>query len=157
MKNGVPSSSLYEQLVPPVQLCDTIQFFVTSPFLSEDFLREKYLVQGLSTTQIAKAIGSASSTVLKYLRKFNIPVRKPSQSIRGKRKGFGLPYGKRIVKGELVNLKKEQEGIEKMKALREEGYSYWKIAAIFNSIKIPTQTGKGKWYARTIQQILEKN
>ena len=41
-----------------------------------------------------------------------------------------------------------------MNDLRAQGFSYWKIADIFNSMKIPTQMGKGKWHAKTIHQIL---
>jgi hypothetical protein len=48
------------------------------------------------------------------------------------------------------------ENIQKMKDLREKGFSYWKIADVFNSMGIPTKTRKGKWHAKTIQQILSK-
>jgi len=56
-----------------------------------------------------------------------------------------------------VDHKRELENIKKMKELRERGYSYWKIAEIFNSMKIPTKTKRGKWHAKSIHQILNKN
>ena len=141
-----------------MQLVDKIEFFVISPFLNKEFLQQKYVKEGLSTTQISDEICSAHSTVLKYLRKFKIPIRKSIDRVRGKRKGYGLAYGKRIVKGKLVDHKREQENIQKMRNLRDkEGYSYWKIASIFNSMEISTQTGRGKWHAKTIQQILNSN
>lgn len=139
-----------------MQLHDIINFFVFSPYLNEDFLRQKYLKEGLSTTKIAKEIGSASSTVLKYLKEFGIPIREPSKRVSGRRKGYGLPYGKRIVNNKMVDFKKEIENIKKMKAMRMKGYSYRKIAEIFNTLEIPTQTQKGQWHGKTIQQILEK-
>ena len=59
-------------------------------------------------------------------------------------------------KRELQNHKREKANIEKMKELRANGFSYWKIAEVFNSMKIPTKTGKGKWHARTILEVLRR-
>jgi hypothetical protein len=42
-----------------------------------------------------------------------------------------------------------------MRKLREQGFSYWKIADVFNSMKVPTKTGRGRWHARAIQNVLE--
>jgi hypothetical protein len=41
-----------------------------------------------------------------------------------------------------------------MVELRGKGFSYWKIADILNAMKVPTKTRKGKWHARSVQQIL---
>jgi hypothetical protein len=48
------------------------------------------------------------------------------------------------------------ENIERMNRLREQGFSYWKIADILNSMGVPTKTRKGPWQARSVQQILER-
>ena len=53
--------------------------------------------------------------------------------------------------------KREQENIQKMKKLRGKGYSYWKIAEVFNSMKIPTKSRKGSWDPKSIYNILMKS
>ena len=62
----------------------------------------------------------------------------------------GLGYG---AKNEGVH-KRELQNIQKMKEFRAKGYSYEKIANIFNTMKIPTKTRRGKWHRKTIHQIL---
>ncbi|MGB0454999.1 MAG: recombinase family protein [Bacteriovoracaceae bacterium] len=41
-----------------------------------------------------------------------------------------------------------------MRELRDKGYSYGKIAEIFNSMKIPTKTKRGKWHSKSVYNIL---
>ena len=53
--------------------------------------------------------------------------------------------------------KREQEAILKMRELRDKGFSFWKIAEVLNTMKMPTKTRKGRWHARTVQAILLKN
>ena len=43
-----------------------------------------------------------------------------------------------------------------MQILREQGYSYWKIAEVLNTMKIPTKTRKAKWHPTTVMKILKK-
>ncbi|TVQ80873.1 MAG: hypothetical protein EA369_01430 [Bradymonadales bacterium] len=50
-------------------------------------------------------------------------------------------------------MRKRAETIEKMKELREKGYSYWKISEILNTLKVPPKTKKGRWHARTVQNV----
>jgi hypothetical protein len=42
-----------------------------------------------------------------------------------------------------------------MKQLREQGFSYWKIADVLNTMKIPTKTRRGQWLARSVQKVLD--
>lgn len=44
-----------------------------------------------------------------------------------------------------------------MRELRDQGFSYWKIADVLNAMKVPTKTRGGKWLARTVQAILLNN
>ena len=46
---------------------------------------------------------------------------------------------------------RELKNIEKMKELRGRGFSFERIAEVFNSMKIPTKTRKGEWHRKTIQ------
>ena len=51
--------------------------------------------------------------------------------------------------------KREAEVIEKMKTLRDQGHSYWKIAEILDAMKIPTKTRRAGWKAATVMKILK--
>lgn len=79
------------------------------------------------------------------------------QSGRNPRLGYfscGNIYQK--ITGRVVrDHKREQEVITKVQDLRQRGFSYWKIAAILNAMKVPTKTRRGRWHARSVQMILE--
>ncbi|MGB0453769.1 MAG: recombinase family protein, partial [Bacteriovoracaceae bacterium] len=139
---------------PRFQLTKNIKFVAHPAYLDKQFLQQKYLEEKLGATEIAQLIGSSKTTVLKYLKRFGIPTRKVGANLRNHKNG--VAYGQKMEKRELQNHKREQANIDKMKELRANGFSYWKIAEVFNSMKIPTKTGKGKWHAKTVQQILER-
>jgi site-specific DNA recombinase len=122
-------------------------------YMNKQVLAQKYIEERLSMKEIAKDLGTARSTISKYLRKHGIPLR-TAYFIR-KRIGFGLAYGKRIVSRQEVAHKREMENIARMRNLREKGFSYWKIADALNALKVPTKTGRARWHARSIQQILD--
>jgi hypothetical protein len=122
--------------------------------MDKSVLAEKYLEQRLSTNEIANRLGASKSTILKYLKLHGIRIRPTGSNIR-KRPGYGLAYGRRIASRKEVANKREQEHITRMKELRAKGFSYWKIADAFNTLRIRTKTGRGRWHARSIQQILD--
>ncbi|MBC7533819.1 MAG: recombinase family protein [Oligoflexus sp.] len=93
------------------------------------------------------------STVCKHLKKYGIPLRESGQNIRPKRH---LAFGKKIVGKSVEAHKREQEVLEQISELRAQGHSYWKIAVILNTLKVRTKTGRGKWHARSVQQILDR-
>lgn len=121
--------------------------------MNPDFLHQKYIVEELSASQIAAQIFSARSTVVKHLKKYGIPLRSEEES-RKLRKGQ-LGYGERTKNGKPDQHKREIENIKKMQKLRDQGYSYWKIAEVFNSMAIPTKTRKAKWHPTTVMKILK--
>lgn len=125
-------------------------------FMDGKLLMEMYVEKRLSTKEIASELKAARSTILKYLKIHCVPLRRSGVNIR-KRPGFGLAYGKRIVNRQEIINKREQDAIAKMRDLRSQGFSYWKIADIFNTLRVPTKTGRGQWHARSIQQILDSN
>ena len=139
-----------------IEVCKTVDLRRSEDFKSKEILHQKYVVERFSANEVAKQLGTARSTILKYLKIHSIPIRGTGQNIR-KRAGYGLAYGRRIVNRQEIANKREQNYIAKMKALRRQGFSYWKIADIFNTLRIPTKTGRGKWHARSIQQILDAN
>ena len=42
-----------------------------------------------------------------------------------------------------------------MKKLREQGFSYWKIADVFNSMGVPTKNEDSRWHPTTVMKILK--
>lgn len=109
------------------------------------------MVEGLSIADIAIQTFSSTSTVHKYLSRYNLPLRSTDTKTRSR-----LRYGESLKNGRVCGERKELRTIAKMQDLRDRRFSYWKIADVFNSMKIPTKTGRGKWHARYIQKLLEE-
>ena len=129
--------------------------------LSEDplyknkfFLQQKYVEERLSCEEIAAEIFSARTTVLKYLKLHNIPIREVGSNTKRVR---GLDHGQKIKERTVTEYRREKEAILKMRELRDKGFSFWKIAYVLNTMKVPTKTHEGRWHARTLQAILIKN
>lgn len=135
------------EVVMILNICDL------PPYKNRFFLHQKYVVEKLTCEEIAKEIFSARTTVLKYLKLFNIPVREVGNNQKRKR---GLAYGKKIRNRHMEDYTREQENIKKMKELRDKGFSYHKIADVFNALKVPTKTRSGKWHSKTIFNILNE-
>ena len=130
-----------------------IDFQVAPYYLDPNFLHQKYMVERLSTTEIAAQIFSSRSTVTKYLRFHGIPIRETGVNIIRRR---GLGYGSKVRCRLQEPHQIEQATIEKMRGLRGSGHSYWKIADILNTMKVPTKTKDTKWHARTVHRIISK-
>ena len=143
------------QLFPPVQPTVGIDFVYIPLFKSESFLRRKYVEDGLSTRQIADKIFSSRSAVAAHLKKFGIPLRSEDDAHKSKKGQLG--YGEKRRAGQGLVHQREAAAIEKMKALREQGYSYWKIADILTTMKVPTKTRRAKWAAATVMKILKSH
>lgn len=137
---------------PLVQVAKFFDFSVTPTFKDREFLHQKYVVERLSPREISELISSSRSTVVKYLKKLEIPLRAEEEAKTKSQLGFGEKWGKRQVQSN----KREQELILKMQKLRTEGLSYGKIADVLNAWGIPTKTNKGKWSAKQVHQILER-
>ena len=101
--------------------------------------------------ELAVEFKAARETIAKQLRLFEIPIRNAGSNQNRKR---GLAYGKKIKDREIVNYKKEQEVIDKIRELRDQGFSYHKIPDILNVMKVPTKTRKGKWSSKTVWQVI---
>lgn len=65
-----------QTLFPPDEFVEIIDYPVIPYYKCRSFLHQKYVVERLSTTEIAKQIFSSHLTVLKYLKAFKIPIRK---------------------------------------------------------------------------------
>ncbi|MBN8535792.1 MAG: recombinase family protein [Deltaproteobacteria bacterium] len=107
-----------------------------------------------SISQISREISSAKETVKRHLLLWDIKLR-PSDNKQRLNKGQ-VGFGERRIKAHIEQNKRELAVVEKMKALRSQGYSYWKIAEILNSMKVPTKSRKAKWKAATVMKILKR-
>jgi hypothetical protein len=91
---------------------------------------------------------------LKYLKIHGIPIRKVGTN---QKRARGLAYGQKVKDRSLAKHKREQEAVLKMRELRDQGFSFWKIADVLNAMKVATKTTGGKWHGRTVQAILLNN
>ena len=139
---------------PPVESQMITSISCLPPFLSKAFLQQKYEVEMLSTRQISRLILSARSTVAKYLKLYGVVLRSEDEAHRLNKgqAGFGEKKGSIGFKAH----QREQVCIQKMASLRSKGFSYWKIAAVLNSMGVPTKTRRAKWQAATVMKILKK-
>jgi hypothetical protein len=137
---------------PPLQVTKSIQVSKPKLYRDRDFLHQKYVVERLSIKEISAEIFSSRTAVSSGLKRFGIPIRENDIAHKNRSQ---LRYGEAWRKRQVVAYRREQENIEKMRQLRSQGFSYWKIADVFNSMKIPTKTGRGRWHARAIQNILD--
>ena len=138
---------------PSFYLVDIVSFIHTPLYKNKEFLHQKYIVEGLTCKEIASLTFSVRSTVLKYLKHFEIEVRPVGSNQNRKR---GLAYGSKSQAKRIVDHKAEKEMIKRVQSLRDQGYSYQKIADILNTMKVPTKTRKGNWSRKQVWSILNE-
>jgi predicted DNA-binding protein YlxM (UPF0122 family) len=126
--------------------------YVASETFSEDVLRAKYLENRLSMREIASEFMCSKTQVRNLLLKYEIPLREPSKC----HKDHSRSFGKRKVKGRVVDHKTELRVIESIKKMNDEGLSARAIARTLDAMKIPTkQQGKG-WHHHMVITILKR-
>jgi IS30 family transposase len=153
--NGEPSpSNKYGSSAHGHFISDFIEFQVKPWFRNADFLRQKYVEEGLSTQQIADLVGSARCTVSRHLKAFKIRLRTDDEA-RRLRKAHAA-YGERLQDGKPVSCKREQEVIAMIKNLRDKEMGLQAIADFLNASGIKTKTRKAKWQTATVWYILDK-
>jgi len=108
------------------------------------------IAERYSISEIATLIGCSRAAVRNGLIQFGIKI-----SCVLKKNKSQLRFGEKYVKGQVIEHKGETAIILKIRNLRDQGTSCWKIAELLNSWNIPTKSKYGKWHARTIQQILQ--
>ena len=143
----------FQQAVfPPPEVFKIIQISQPDLYKDQDFLHQKYVIERLSTKEISALIFSSRTAVSKYLKLYGIPIRPHDVTNKSRSQ---LRYGEAWKKRAVVTHQRELENIEKMRKLRDQGFSFWKIADVFNSLGIQTKTSRGKWHARSIQKVLD--
>jgi len=67
-----------------------------------------------------------------------------------------IPYGQRLVDGKLADNPDETKAVNRMKRLRDEGYSYRMIATIIGEEGFVNRKGNSKWNHSVISHILNR-
>lgn len=140
-------------LHPQTALISTVK---TLPdYLNGRVLHQKYVVEGLSLKQIATLFASSKDAVLRALRAEGIPLRAHGQH-------HGRPanpaYGKRIVRGRLVDCPAEQRVIKLIKKLASDGdLTATGIARRLTEMGIAMRNGKTQWHHEQVRSILKRN
>ena len=126
--------------------------YITPSFIPESVLRQKYIVDRLSLQDIAKEFSCSKTRVRDQLLRHNIPLRRRSQAPQDR----WTTYGKRRLKGKIVEHKAELRAVATIKQMYAEGNNTSAIARILNTMKIPTKhQGKG-WQQNTVAKILKR-
>ena len=115
---------------------------------SEPFLRQKYLVEGLSPAEIGDLCFSSKRTILNWLDEFKIPLRREDVPVRR-----GLRFGEKRVRGRILDHEGQIKTIRLMMDLRARGYSYPQIVDVLNSMRIKAKHG-GKWHLKTVYEVI---
>ena len=142
-------NSHYQQ--PIFLQSEVIDFIALSPkkiLFTKSFLHQKYVVESLSSKEIAAQTFSSRATVTRWLKRYDIPLKTVTRRETG-----GQVFGYRRYLGMVVPVKKEQKVIELIKRSRARGESYQKIADMLNEKGIKTKLGEGKWFSKVVRQI----
>lgn len=98
-------------IVPPHQFTDFIEYPITPLYLNQNFLHQKYIAERLSCEEIAKQIASARSTVLKFLKHYQIPIRASGANIRRRNLQYGIKLRTRARKSTRKRRSQESEEV----------------------------------------------
>ena len=151
-------------LIP--QFLAKLRIYIASPPIPESVLIQKYLENRLSIRDIASEFACSKTRVRDLLLKLNIPLRPRSQLPQHR----STTYGKRKVKGKIVEHQAELRAVATIKQMYREGMNTMAIARCLNAMKLPTkqreresgrQASMSKangrcWHQNTVAKILKR-
>lgn len=152
-QSGQQTNTARKARKPHLFLIDTFEHGLLKYLAVEDQIHDLYVRDKISLKQIALRMEVSRDYVRKTLFRKGIPV------IHGRRETDltgQIPYGWKKREGKLVPFRQEQKVIELMQRARDRGVSLHKIAKRLNERGTPTKAG-GKWHAKSVSQILERN
>ena len=115
-------------------------------------VRDK-VAEKMTPAQIAEEQDCSHATVLAYLEKYDIPIREYAPEVQ--RRGQ-IPYGYRLINGQLFPFIREQKVIHEMVSMRQQGDSLGEITQWLNNSGIKTKNLKAKWDRPTVYKILNR-
>ena len=86
---------------------EIIEYSVSKSYLDKELLYQKYVVEGLTCEEISSEFGTARTTVLKYLKCYEIPVRKKLVQI--KQGSVELPMVANALKKSCLNIRESRK------------------------------------------------
>ena len=139
--------------------------YIASSFIPECVLRQKYLENQLSMREIASEFACSKTRVRDMLLNYNIPLRRRSQAPQHR----STTYGKRRLKGKIVEHKAELRAVATIKEhkaelravatikqMYREGINTMAIARCLNTMKLPTKNQGKCWHQNTVAKILKR-
>ena len=119
---------------------------------NEDFLRQKYLEEGLSLQEIAAETVSSWKTVRRHLLYMKIPLRTKDQLINEQ-----VKFGFQRIEGQLLKHESEQAALDKIRMLRGEGFSIRQIVEELNRLRIPCRKVGAQWHIKTVYNCIQQS
>ena len=129
-----------------------LSIYVASPPIPEGVLRQKYLENHLSMRDIASEFACSKTRVRDLLLKLNISLRPRSQLPQHR----STTFGKRRVKGKIIEHKAELRAVATIKQMYREGMNTMAIARCLNAMKLPTKNQGRCWHQNTVAKILKR-
>lgn len=147
---SLPNPQLFRSIT---QVTDLISFSTRRPYQNASLLHEKYVVQGLSTQQIAREFFCSKNTIRSALRRAGIRLRKRQEKGRSSNPRYGL----KPMKGHPVANLGEQRIITTIIEMHNDGLSFTKIADFLTAAGVPTKMRRKKWHPEVVRQICLNN
>ncbi len=135
------------------QFIDIFSHSLNQALTFETEIPRLFTQEKLSLSQIAEKLGTSRDRVRNTLARLKISRPKaPADSALTAQ----VPFGWKKANGKLVAHVAEQRVLEKITKARAEGESLHSIARSLTIAGIKAKNG-GKWHARTVSRILERN
>ncbi len=134
--------SLYSSICKPKVLID------------DDYVHQKYVVEGLNMSQIAREINTSRQAIRERLLKMGVTLR---SKIDQKHNQKHNKYGYKRVKGQTIGHKSELRAASIILEMRQKGLSFQDIANILHEIKIPTKKKGKRWTKGMVRNIFFKS
>ena len=113
-------------------------------------------VKNLTISQVATTLCVAQIPVRRICRTLKIGPYRAQSASELRPRSSQLPFGWKLVRGNLEKEHKEWRIVILMNEFRDQGKSLHKIADELTRLGIPTKNN-GKWFAKTISQVLKFN
>ncbi|MBL7670768.1 MAG: recombinase family protein [Bdellovibrionaceae bacterium] len=154
IKIGSPERSQENTVSSAFYVVDSIEFFTKPRYKSKVFLHQKYVVEKLTSDEIAKLCFSSRPTISKYLKLHGIPIRRAEERL-ALNKGQ-LALGEKRYKGTVQKNWAEIKIVEQIFDLRSQGYSYRQVAAWLDAKGIKPKNKCSPWQATTVMKIAKR-
>lgn len=122
--------------------------------ISNDYVHQKYVVEGLNMSQIARELFTSRQTTRARLIKIGVELKSNIDQVQ---KQKHTSYGHRKVNGKTTKHQTEGRVILSINNMRGKGLSLQEIADVLNQMKIPTKKRGKKWTRGIVDNIYDKN